>query len=95
MATTLNPYQLESTLKEKPPGPLYLVVGEEDLLRDHALVVFKTLVLGEGGEFNYDLFYGDEASGEDIRSCASQMPAFAERRLVVVKGAEKLSAKEA
>lgn len=95
MAITLNPYQLESSLKEKPPGPLYLVVGEEDLLRDHALVVFKTLVLGEGGEFNYDLFYGDEASGEDIRSCASQMPAFAERRLVVVKGAEKLSAKEA
>jgi DNA polymerase-3 subunit delta len=95
MAGTLNPYQLEAVLKEKAAGPLYLVVGEEDLLRDHALAVFKTVVLGEGGEFNYDLFYGDEADGENIRNCASQMPAFAERRLVVVKGAEKLSAKEA
>lgn len=95
MAVMLNPYQLEATLKEQAPGPLYLVVGEEDLLRDHALAVFKTVVLGDVGEFNYDLFYGDEAGGEEIRSCASQMPAFAERRLVVVKGAEKLSAKEA
>lgn len=95
MAGTLNPYQLEAAMKEKAAGPLYLVVGEEDLLRDHALAVFKTVVLGEGGEFNYDLFYGDEADGENIRNCASQMPAFAERRLVVVKGAEKLSAKEA
>lgn len=95
MTVTLNPYQLEATFKEKAPGPLYLVVGEEDLLRDHALAVFKTVVLGDGGEFNYDLFYGDEADGADIRSCASEMPAFAERRLVVVKGAEKLSAKQA
>lgn len=94
MAVTLNPYQLEATLKKQGPGPLYLVVGEEDLLRDHALAVFKTVVLGDGGEFNYNLFYGDEAGGADIRSCASEMPAFAERRLVVVKAAEKLSAKE-
>jgi DNA polymerase-3 subunit delta len=94
MAVTLNPYQLEATLKKQGPGPLYLVVGEEDLLRDHALAVFKTVVLGDGGEFNYDLFYGDEAGGGDIRSCASEMPAFAERRLLVVKAAEKLPAKE-
>jgi DNA polymerase-3 subunit delta len=94
MALPLTPYQLEATLKKQAPGPLYLIAGEEDLLRDHALALFKTAVLGDSGEFNYDLFYGDEAGGADIRSCASEMPAFAERRLVVVKAAEKLSARE-
>ena len=94
MALALTPFQLEATLKKQPPGSLYLVVGEEDWLRDHALAVLKTAVLADLGEFNYDLFYGDEAAGSDIRNCASEMPVFAERRLVVVKAAEKLSARE-
>ena len=94
MASTLTSYQLETMLKTQAAGPLYLVVGEEDLLRDHALAVLKAAVLVDGGDFNYDLFYGDEASGADIRNCAAEIPVFAERRLVVVKVAEKLSARE-
>jgi DNA polymerase III subunit delta len=94
MTSTLNSLQLESTLKQQTPRPLYLIVGEEDLLRDSALATLKSKVLGDGGEFNYDFFYGDDARGADIRNCASEMPVFAERRLVVVKAAEKLSAKE-
>ena len=94
MASTVSPFQLEAALKQDAPSPLYLVVGEEDLLRDHALAVLKTKILGDGGEFNYDLFYGDEASGSDIRSCAAEIPVFAERRLVVVKAADKLPARE-
>lgn len=94
MAATLTPYQLEAALAKEGPGPIYLVAGEEDLLRDHALTVFKRAVLGDGGDFNYDLFYGDEAGGAAIRNCASEMPVFAERRLVVVKAVEKLAARE-
>src|SRR5215217_6723017 len=52
------------------------------------------LVLGEEGGFNYDLFYGDETSGARIVTCASEMPVFAERRLVIVKAADKLPARE-
>ena len=94
MASVVNPLHLESILEQQGPGPLYLILGEEDLLRDHALAVLKTAVLGDGGEFNYDLFFGDEAGAGDIRSCTAEMPVFAERRLVVVKAAEKLSAAE-
>lgn len=94
MASALTSLQLESALKQHAPEPVYLLVGEEDLLRDSALAALKAAVLGDGGEFNYDLFYGDEASGADILTCASEMPVFAERRLVVVKTAEKLSARE-
>ncbi|MDX2251965.1 MAG: DNA polymerase III subunit delta [Nitrospira sp.] len=94
MASTVSPFQLEAALNQGTPSPLYLVVGEEDLLRDHALAVLKARILGDGGEFNYDLFYGDEAGGSDIRSCAAEIPVFAERRLVVVKAADKLPARE-
>lgn len=94
MATAVPALQLESLLKQQPPAPAYLIVGEEDLLRDAALAAIKSAVLGDGGEFNYDLFYGDDATGADILTCACAMPVFAERRLVVVKAAEKLPTRE-
>lgn len=94
MATALTSLQLESALKQSPLSPLYLIVGEDDLLRDAAVASLKTAILGEGGDFNYELFYGDEAGGSDIIAAASEMPVFAERRLVVVKAAEKLPARE-
>jgi DNA polymerase-3 subunit delta len=95
MASAVNQVQLESTLKQQAPGPLYLVLGEEDLLRDSALAVIKRAALGnEGNEFNYELFYGDDASGADIRNSAAAVPVFTERRVVVVKTAEKLTARE-
>ncbi len=95
MASALNHVQLESALKQQGPGSLYLVVGEEDLLRDSALAAIKRATLGsEGDEFNYELFYGDEANGADIRNSVSAVPVFSERRLVVVKAVEKLTARE-
>ncbi len=95
MASVVNYAQLEAALSQQAPGSLYLVVGEEDLLRDYAIAALKHAVLGNGGdEFNYELFYGDEASGSAIRNSVAAVPAFAPRRLVVVKSAEKLTARE-
>lgn len=95
MASAMNHVQLESALKKQGAGPLYLIVGEEDLLRDAALAVITRAALGsEGDEFNYELFYGDEASGTDIRNSVAAVPVFAKRRVVVVKAAEKLTARE-
>jgi DNA polymerase-3 subunit delta len=95
MASSVNHVQLEVALKQQAPGSLYLVVGEEDLLRDHAIAALKRAVLGsDGDEFNCELFYGDEASGSDIQNSVAAVPVFAPRRLVVVKSAEKLTARE-
>ncbi|MBL8036087.1 MAG: DNA polymerase III subunit delta [Nitrospira sp.] len=95
MASTINHVQLESSLKQQGPGCLYLVVGEEDLLRDSAVNALTQAVLGqEGDAFNYEQFYGDEARGADIRNSVAAIPVFAARRLVVVKAAEKLTARE-
>lgn len=95
MASAVNHMQLESALKQQAPATLYLVVGEEDFLRDYALTAIKRAVLGrEEDDFNYELFYGDEASGIDIRNSVAAAPVFTERRLVAVKAAEKLTARE-
>jgi DNA polymerase-3 subunit delta len=72
------------------------VIGEEDLLRDAALAHIKQAVVGQdGGDFNSDLFYADEADGAAVVACASEIAVFAARRLVVVKAADKLPAKQA
>lgn len=95
MASMVNYVQLEAALSQQAPGSLYLVVGEEDLLRDYAIAALKRAVLGDSGdEFNYELFYGDEASGSEIRNSVAAVPVFAPRRLVLVKSAEKLTARE-
>ncbi len=95
MAAAFNHIQLESALRQQIPAPLYLIVGEEDLLRDRALAVLKTVVLAEeGNDFNYNLLYGGEISGREIVGIVSEVPVFAERRLVVVKAAEKISARD-
>lgn len=94
MASGLPSLQFESILRQQAPAPVYLIVGEEDLLRDRAVGALKAAVLGDNHDFNWDVFYGDEASGVDILTCASEMPVFAERRLVIVKTAEKLSARD-
>lgn len=92
---SMNHVQLESSLKQQGPGCLYLVVGEEDLLRDAAVSALTQAVLGvEGDAFNYEQFYGDEVSGADIQNSILAVPVFAARRLVVVKAAEKLTARD-
>ena len=95
MASAISHAQLKAQLAQGTVAPLYVVVGEEDLLRDVALGVLKAAILGEGeSDFNCDLFYGDDVSGSEIVTCASEVAVFAPRRLVVVKAADKLPARE-
>lgn len=95
MTTTISNAQLGLQLAQGTVAPLYAIVGEEDLLRDTALAVLKSSLLGEGeNDFNCDLFYGDDVSGTEIVTCASEVAVFADRRVVVVKAAEKMSARE-
>jgi DNA polymerase-3 subunit delta len=88
-------YEFAAALTKSGPGPLYLIVGEEDCLREQALAVLRAAVLGqEFSTFNEELLHGDEHSGPDILVRAQEAPVFAARRLLVVKTTEKLSARE-
>ncbi|HKT34980.1 MAG TPA: DNA polymerase III subunit delta [Nitrospira sp.] len=94
MAQGIGIGQLAVQLKKDTVSPLYAVIGEEDLLRDTGLSLIGQTVLGpDGGDFNSDVFYGDEAEGSAIVACASEVAVFAPRRLVIVKAADKLPAK--
>jgi DNA polymerase-3 subunit delta len=79
---------------------VYLVCGEEDVLREEATAAIKAAVLSADPEgmglegFNSDLLYGDESDAAEILARASEVPAFAPRRLVIVKDADRLPARE-
>jgi DNA polymerase-3 subunit delta len=99
----MNAFDLHASIARQGVAPLYLAVGEEDCLRDQALAVLMTAALGEppaeGGEggldaFNYDVLHADESDASEILARAGQAPVFAARRYVVVKSADKLSAKD-
>ena len=95
MASAISHAQLNAQLAQGTVAPLYVIVGEDDLLRDMALGSLKAALLGEGeSDFNCDLFYGDDVSGTEIVTCASEVAVFAPRRVVVVKAADKLPARE-
>ena len=93
----MKPYELQSNIAKAGPSPLYFIVGEEDYLRDQAVACLKAAVLaGDAagmGDFNLDVLYGDETDASEIMARANEAPAFAPRRLVLVKCAEKLSSR--
>ena len=87
--------QFATHLARGEVAPLYALVGEEDLLRDSALFQLKQAVLGtDGDDINCNVFYGDESEGAQIVSCASEVAVFGARRLVIVKAAESLPARQ-
>ena len=73
---------IETALKKHGLLPLYLVLGEEDCLREEAVAALRTAVLGDastgadGGmdAFNYDVVYGDEGDGPEILARAGHPP---------------------
>ncbi|MFB3146888.1 MAG: hypothetical protein ACE1ZO_07150 [Nitrospirales bacterium] len=88
----MKPSELPSTLKRNGLDSLYLVVGEEDYLRDEAIATIrawkKPRDLGAGAEasaahdsdhddtFSCDLLYGDEADAQEILSRVQEIPFF-------------------
>jgi len=89
-------YELTTALKKNGPGPLYLVLGEEDELREQAVAAIKAVIPHEEGlgDFNCEVLYGDESDASEILTRAGEAPVFAPRRLIIVKTAEKLSARD-
>jgi DNA polymerase-3 subunit delta len=74
------------------PAVCYLY-GEESFLVDRATRLLLDRVIDPTlKDFNYNVFYGNESKGVDIADTAQTLPMFAERRAVLVKRAESLSA---
>jgi DNA polymerase-3 subunit delta len=70
--------------------PVYLVAGEERLLRDEVVSELRAAALGGGiAAFNEDKFTAGETDIEVILSAARTVPMMAPRRFVLLRGAER------
>jgi DNA polymerase III subunit delta len=86
----LTPAQAIDQAKKGQLLPVYLVAGEERLLRDEVVRELRAASLAGGvAAFNEDKFTAGEANVDDIVAAARTVPMMAPRRFVVVRGAER------
>jgi DNA polymerase III subunit delta len=75
---------------------IYLVAGEERLLRDRVVEELRKAALGRGmPDFNEDKFTAGEVGVETVIAAARTVPLMANRRFVLVRAAERWDASEA
>lgn len=79
---------LNNALKDLKNGnifPVYLMIGDNDFLKDSLVKNFKKILLqGDNGDFNYQR-YDKVESLQGVIDTANSIPFFSEKRLIVVK----------
>jgi len=85
--------EFETALRKGTIPSICYLYGEESFLVDRATRLLLDRAIDPSlKDFNYNVFYGNESKGIDIADTAQTLPMFAERRAVLVKRAESLSA---
>lgn len=74
--------------------PVYIFTGDQIHLIEQSLSHIRKIVLGDSDDMNYIVFHGESASGEEIVGDASTMAMFSGSKIIVVKNADKLKAKD-
>ena len=70
--------------------PVWLLTGEERLLRDQAQsAIIKAALAGGLAELNLDRFTAGEASVDKVLAATRTVPMMAKRRVVIVRGLER------
>ncbi len=78
-------------LKKKGPRPLYAIDGDERVLIDEMVqAIVATAVPPHARDFNLDRLSGREVTVTRVLDTAQTLPAFSDRRVVVVENADKL-----
>jgi DNA polymerase III subunit delta len=73
--------------------PVYLIYGPEELLLDQAVERLKQKLSALADlDFNLDVFDGDSAQPEDVVAAANTLPFMSERRLVILRKADRMTA---
>lgn len=85
--------ELDKQLKTGNLLPVYFLFGEETFLSDRAVRrVIEQAIDPAMQDFNLNIYFGAECSGAEIIETAQTLPMFSNRRLVVVRQADKLPA---
>ena len=83
---------LVTTFRHGRFAPLYFFYGEEGWFIDELQrLAVEHAVAPHERDFNLDVVFGPEANAQSVLSQCAQFPMMAERRLVVVRGFEKLA----
>jgi DNA polymerase-3 subunit delta len=76
------------------PAPVLVFTGDQSYLIDQAVSGLRHTLAGPSGNADYTLLHGESVSGQEIADSASTYPMFSKKKLIVVKNAEKLQARE-
>src|SRR6266496_887312 len=78
-------------LKKGAPGPVYLLHGEEDVLKDEAVrALLDAAVDPPARDFNYDNRFATDLDAEAFHALVNTPPMLAARRAVVLRGVDQL-----
>ncbi len=84
--------QIIASWKKGKADAVYFLYGEDEFTKSEFIALALETFLPDFGmrSFNFDQFYGSEGKSVDVVNCASQFPVMADRRMVIVRDAEKL-----
>ena len=98
----IKPAELGPSLRQEKR--LFLVLGEEDCLRDQAIETIRDASRSKGAnagdgqsngdEFSCDILYGDDTNAREVLARVQEVPFFSSHQVVLLKWADKLPAKE-
>src|SRR6266480_7923836 len=72
-----------------PPETVYLLYGDEDVLKDEAVRMLVDAAVGSSRDFNLDVRYASDLSPESFHALVNTPPMLAEHRAVVIRGDRK------
>jgi DNA polymerase-3 subunit delta len=82
--------QLRTNLKAGDTGPLYMLIGDDDVEKASVAAEFSDMVEEDLRAFNVERLYGGEMSVDDLIQAAGLLPMMAPRRVVIILEGEKL-----
>jgi DNA polymerase-3 subunit delta len=89
----MKPEEFDKAVEGGSIAPVCYLYGDEPFLVERAAKRLVDRVLPpDFRDFNYNLFYGNECNPNDVLEAASTLPMFADRRVVLVKRSDGLSA---
>lgn len=80
-----------SDIRNGNPAPVYVLMGEEAYYLDLIVDNLEKYVISEDDrDFNYNVFYGNDADIDYVVATAQQFPVMADRKLVILKEAQSM-----
>ena len=87
-ALTLDALLRNLKKKGAAPDPVYLLHGDEEVLKDEAIRALLDASVGTNRDFNLDVRYAADLTPESFNALVNTPPMLAESRAVVVRGME-------